>query len=109
MQMQKQIISKAVGIDLGTTNSAVAVMALSDTEIVIHSDARTRRETTPSCVWKDPRTQQKIVGTRAFQRIGNTPEPIRSIKRSMGRQVTVSLGDEQVTPEEVSALILQEM
>ncbi|GCE07570.1 Hsp70 family protein [Dictyobacter aurantiacus] len=107
--MHKQIISKAVGIDLGTTNSAVAVMALSDAELVIHSDARTRRETTPSCVWKDPRSQQKIVGPKAFQRIGTIPEPIRSIKRSMGKQITVQLGDESVTPEEVSALILREM
>jgi molecular chaperone DnaK len=107
--MHKQLISKAVGIDLGTTNSAVAVMTLADTEIVLHSDARTRRETTPSCVWKDPRSQQKIVGTKAFQRIGTTPEPIRSIKRTMGKQAPVLLSDESVTPEEVSALILQEM
>jgi len=107
--MNKQLISKAVGIDLGTTNSAVAVMTLADTEIVIHSDSRTRRETTPSCVWKDPRSQQKIVGSRAFQRIGTIPEPIRSIKRLMGKQVTVPLSDESVSPEEVSSLILQEM
>lgn len=108
--MSKQLISKAVGIDLGTTNSVVAVMTPADTEIVVHRIAgSSRRETTPSCVWKDPRSQQKIVGSKAFQRIGSIPEPIRSIKRSMGKQVSVQLGDEQLTPEEVSALILQEM
>lgn len=107
--MNKQILNKAIGIDLGTTNSAVAIMTLTDTDVIIHRDARTRRETTPSCVWKDPRTQQVLVGSRAFQRIGTTPEPIRSIKRSMGKQTTVSLTDVQVTPEEVSASILREM
>jgi molecular chaperone DnaK len=107
--MNRQVISKAVGIDLGTTNSAVAIMNTTDTDIVLHKDSRTRRETTPSCVWKDPRSQQKIVGSKAFQRIGTTPAPIRSIKRSMGKQVTVGLGDEQLSPEQVSALILSEM
>jgi molecular chaperone DnaK len=109
--MGKQLISKAVGIDLGTTNSAVAIMQPADNDIIIHSDPRTRsrRETTPSCVWKDPRNQQKIVGSKAFQRIGGTPEPIRSIKRSMGKQISVRLGDEMVTPEEASSMILQEM
>lgn len=109
MHMAKQHMSKAVGIDLGTTNSAIAVLTLADTDIIIHSDPRTRRETTPSCVWKDPRTQQKIVGAKAFQRVGTIPEPIRSIKRSMGKSTTVQLSDEMVTPEEVSTLILQEM
>src|SRR5215467_10843046 len=104
--MTKQRVSKAVGIDLGTTNSAVAVLTLADTDILIHSDTRTRRETTPSCVWKDPRTQQKIVGAKALQRVGNSPEPIRSIKSSMGESKLVQLGDEKVRPEEVSALIL---
>lgn len=107
--MIRQQISKAVGIDLGTTNSAVAIMNATDTDIVLHKDPKTKRETTPSCVWKDPRSQQKIVGTKAFQRIGTTPEPIRSIKRVMGKQVLVHLGAEQLTPEQVSALILSEM
>ncbi|GCE51215.1 molecular chaperone DnaK (HSP70) [Thermosporothrix hazakensis] len=107
--MTKQFVSKAVGIDLGTTNSAVAIMNRTDTEIIIHKDARTRRETTPSCVWKDPRTHQIVVGSKAFQRIGTTPEPIRSIKRLMGQQTQVRLSDELLTPEQVSALILSEM
>lgn len=107
--MAKQLISKAVGIDLGTTNSAVAVMTLADTDIIIHSDTRTRRETTPSCVWKDPRARQKIVGVKALQRVGTSPEPIRSIKRDMGKSKDVQLSDEIVRPEEISALILQEM
>src|SRR5437764_2589767 len=106
--MAKYFISKAVGIDLGTTNSAVAVMKPNDTEIVIHSDP-TKRETTPSCVVKDPRSGQVVVGKKAFMRIGTRPIPIRSIKREMGRQVSVALTNEKVTPEQVSAHILREM
>ncbi|GHO73839.1 hypothetical protein KSD_16100 [Ktedonobacter sp. SOSP1-85] len=107
--MARQQISKAIGIDLGTTNSAVAIMNPTDTDIVLHKDPKTKRETTPSCVWKDPRSLQKIVGTKAFQRIGTTPEPIRSVKRVMGKRTSVRLGDEQLTPEQVSSLILREM
>lgn len=104
-----QIISKAVGIDLGTTNSAVAVMNPSDTDIIIHQDAIAKRQTTPSCVWKDPRSGEIIVGHKASLRIGSFPEPIRSIKRLMGQQTQVLLTDMKVTPEEVSAMILGEM
>jgi molecular chaperone DnaK len=105
--MPKQYISKAVGIDLGTTNSAVALMNPTDTEILIHKEGR--RETTPSCVWKDPRSSEIIVGAKAFARIGHKPAPVRSIKRSMGRQTRVSLTHEAATPEEISAHILREM
>jgi molecular chaperone DnaK len=107
--MAKYVMSKAVGIDLGTTNSAVAVMKPTDTEIVIHSDANTKRETTPSCVWKDPRSGQIIVGRKAFSRIGTKPLPIRSIKRSMGKTTTVQLTNEQATPEQISSSILSEL
>ncbi len=107
--MTKQIVSKAVGIDLGTTNSAVAVMNTTDTEIIIHKDPRQKRETTPSCVWKDPKSGAIVVGSKAFRRIGTAPVPIRSIKRSMGTQTTVTLTNEELTPEQVSAHILREM
>src|SRR5947209_3742390 len=107
--MPTSIVSKAVGIDLGTTNSAVAVMDTTDAHIVIHKDAVAKRETTPSCVWKDPRSGQIVVGHKAFRRIGTRPLPIRSIKRLMGKTRKVLLTNEDVTPEEVSAYILAEM
>jgi molecular chaperone DnaK len=107
--MDKQIVSKAVGIDLGTTNSAVAVMNQMDTDIIIHKDKIARRETTPSCVWKDPRTGDIVVGHKAFIRIGTSPSPIRSIKRLMGQQTKVMLTNEEVTPEQVSSYVLKEM
>ena len=105
--MVKQIISKAVGIDLGTTNSAVAVMNPTDTDIIIHRH-RTGSQTTPSCVWKDPKKGEIVVGMKAFQRIGSIPAPVRSIKRSMGQQIKVPLADKVFTPEEISGFILNE-
>jgi molecular chaperone DnaK len=103
----EQIISKGVGIDLGTTNSAVAVMDPTDTDVLIHREQKSL--TTPSCVWKSPTTGEIVVGRKAFARIGTLPEPIRSIKRLMGHPRTVLLTDEEVTPEQVSAAILAEM
>ncbi|HJP72919.1 MAG TPA: Hsp70 family protein [Pseudonocardiaceae bacterium] len=107
--MTDLIVSKGVGIDLGTTNSAVAVMNQTDEDIVIHSDPTTKSLTTPSCVWKDPKSGELVVGRKAFRRIGNTPEPIRSIKRLMGHPTTVRVTDEDMSPEQVSAAILAEM
>ncbi|WP_165423675.1 Hsp70 family protein [Ktedonosporobacter rubrisoli] len=107
--MAKQLISKAVGIDLGTTNSVIAIMNPADTDIVIHRDPVSKRETTPSCVWKDPRKGEIVVGRKAFSRIGTAPAPIHSIKRKMGRQEKVRLGNEELSPEEISAHILREM
>ncbi len=105
--MPKHIVSKAVGIDLGTTNSAVAIMDPTDTKIIIHTDASA--ETTPSCVWKNPKNGQIVVGRTAFMRLGTTPLPIRSIKRSMGKATTVRLTNEDASPEQISASILGEM
>jgi molecular chaperone DnaK len=105
----KQVVSKAVGIDLGTTNSAVAVMNPANNEIVIHQDPITKSYTTPSCVWRGPGSTETVVGRRAFSRKGSRPEPISSIKRLMGTRATVGLGGEQLSPQQVSALILAEM
>lgn len=107
--MEKQIISKAIGIDLGTTNSAVAVMDPTDTKIIIHTDPVAKRKTTPSCVWKNPKTKEIVVGHKAFQRVGMPSSPIRSVKRKMGQQASLKLDQEDVTPVEVSAYILKEM
>jgi molecular chaperone DnaK len=107
--MAKHIISKAIGIDLGTTNSVVALMNPTDTAIILHSE--NGRATTPSCIWKDRKTGQIIVGRKAFARIGTNPEPIRSIKRLMGKQTDELKQDKymNMTPEEISSRILSEM
>ncbi|WP_067831658.1 Hsp70 family protein [Actinomadura kijaniata] len=104
-----QTVSKAVGIDLGTTNSAVAVMDPTDTEIVIHRDRVSKSPTTPSCVWRDPVGGDLVVGRKAVLRVGNPPEPVRSVKRLMGGTATVDLSGRPMRPEEVSAAILAEM
>ncbi|MEI5519011.1 Hsp70 family protein [Streptomyces brasiliscabiei] len=103
-----QYMSKAVGIDLGTTNSAVAVMNPTDTDIVIHRDAMNAR-TTPSCVWRSPRGGELVVGRKAFARVGSEPEPVTSVKRLMGSRRTVTLAGEERTPVAISAEILKEM
>ena len=109
MPTQAQILSKGVGIDLGTTNSAVALMNPTDTAILLHRDSVSKSETTPSCVWKDPRSGELIVGRKAFRRIGTKPSPVRSIKRLMGQAAKVRLTDVEMTPEQVSGAILAEM
>lgn len=104
-----QIMSKGVGIDLGTTNSVVAVLNPTDTDIVLHRDPTSKSPTTPSCVWQDPRNGEMVVGRKAIARAGLNPPPVRSIKRLMGKKETVRLGDASVTPEQVSAVILSAM
>ncbi|MFJ9616185.1 Hsp70 family protein [Streptomyces noursei] len=105
----KQLVSKAVGIDLGTTNSAVAVMNPTDRDIVIHRDPNTKSATTPSCVWRREGVPEPIVGRRAYSRKGGRPEPVSSIKRLMGTRATMDLGGEKLNPQQISALILAEM
>jgi len=107
--MAKYRISKAIGIDLGTTNSVVAILNPTDTDIIVHRDDETKAETTPSCIWKNSKTGEIAVGRKAFARLGNMPEPIKSIKRSMGQQKTVCVTDEDMSPEKISSLILKEM
>lgn len=100
------IITRTIGIDLGTTNSAVAMLEMDDQTLLLCKDSQ-GRSTMPSCVWLDSKSGDIIVGHRAYARKGTTPEPICSIKRSMGTQMTVDLGNEQYTPAEISAYLLK--
>jgi molecular chaperone DnaK len=102
------LISKGIGIDLGTTNSAVAMMDIADSELILYKD-KMGRSTVPSCVWFDPKKQEAVVGYAAFARRGSRPEPVISIKRRMGTQITVEFGGRQVRPETISAHILSEL
>lgn len=101
-------ISKGIGIDLGTTNSAVAIMNLTDTEVILAEDDL-GVQTMPSCVWYDHREEQIVVGKYAYRQRGGQLEPIVSIKRWMGTNKTVKLAHLEMTPEEVSAEILCEL
>lgn len=96
---------KIIGIDLGTTNSAVSVMEGGKPEILINSEGA---RTTPSVVALSG--DQLIVGSLAKrQAVANPNNTIYSIKRKMGTSEKVSLGSKQHTPEEISAMILQKL
>ncbi|WP_050024383.1 Hsp70 family protein [Verrucomicrobium sp. BvORR034] len=93
------------GIDLGTTNSAVCVVEDGAPRILpVHG-----QPTMPSAVGLDP-TGKLIVGQAAKNQQISAPErTITSIKRLMGEDTKVTLGDRELSPEEVSALILKEL
>ncbi|PSP74190.1 molecular chaperone DnaK [Halobacteriales archaeon QH_9_66_26] len=94
--------NKILGIDLGTTNSAFAVMEGGDPEIIVNGEGD---RTTPSTVaFAD---DERLVGKPAKnQAIQNPDRTVESIKRHMGEDYTAEIDGEDYTPEEISALIL---
>ncbi|QSG12159.1 Chaperone DnaK (HSP70) [Halapricum desulfuricans] len=98
--------NKILGIDLGTTNSAFAVMEGGDPEIIVNSEGE---RTTPSVVAFDDGEQ--LVGKPAKnQAVKNPEQTVQSIKRHMGEDdYTVELDGDEYTPEQVSAMILQKI
>ncbi|WP_125704301.1 molecular chaperone DnaK [Lacticaseibacillus daqingensis] len=96
-------MSKVIGIDLGTTNSAVAVLEGGEPKIITNPEGN---RTTPSVVaFKDGEIQ---VGEVAKRQAITNPDTIMSIKRHMGEAgYTVKVGDKEYTPQEISAMILQ--
>ncbi|WP_096391026.1 molecular chaperone DnaK [Halopenitus persicus] len=99
--------NKILGIDLGTTNSAFAVMEGGDPEIIANAEGD---RTTPSIVaFSDD--GERLVGKPAKnQAVQNPDRTIQSIKRHMGEEdYTVEIEDEEYTPEQVSAMILQKI
>ncbi|MBP1986719.1 molecular chaperone DnaK [Halolamina salifodinae] len=99
--------NKILGIDLGTTNSAMAVMEGGDPEIIVNSEGD---RTTPSVVaFSDD--GERLVGKPAKnQAIQNPENTIASIKRHMGEEdYTVEAEGEEYTPEQISAMILQKL
>ncbi|MFW6385004.1 MAG: molecular chaperone DnaK [Halodesulfurarchaeum sp.] len=96
---------KILGIDLGTTNSAMAIMEGGDPEIIVNGEGD---RTTPSVVAFDD--GERLVGKAAKnQAVQNPEETVQSIKRHMGEDYTVELDGEEYTPEQVSAMILQKL
>ncbi|MEM9069129.1 MAG: Hsp70 family protein [Myxococcota bacterium] len=101
-------VDRPVGIDLGTTNSEVAILDPSERDLIVYAD-KFGRKTIPSAVAWDPEQEQWLVGRAARNRRGRTPGPIESIKRKMGQEATVAVGPHELKPEEVSAKILLEL
>ena len=99
-------MSKVVGIDLGTTNSVIAVKE--GEQITIISNAEGTR-TTPSVV-AFTKDGERLVGQLAKrQAIVNSDRTIMSIKRDMGTERTVEIDEKKYTPQEISAMILQKL
>ena len=98
-------MSKIIGIDLGTTNSCVAVLEGGDPVVIPNSEGG---RTTPSVVaFKD---NERLVGTIAKrQAITNPDRTISSIKREMGSSYKVKIDGKEYTPQEISAMILQKL
>ncbi|HIX01691.1 MAG TPA: molecular chaperone DnaK [Candidatus Ligilactobacillus excrementigallinarum] len=96
-------MSKIIGIDLGTTNSAVAVLEGKEAKIITNPEGN---RTTPSVVsFKDGETQ---VGEVAKRQAITNPNTISSIKRHMGEEgYKVTVDGKEYTPQEISAMILQ--
>ncbi|MDC0742804.1 Hsp70 family protein [Polyangium mundeleinium] len=101
-------VDRPVGIDLGTTNSEIAMLDPSERDLHIYAD-RFGRRTVPSAVAWDPKGEAFLVGHAARQRRGKTPPPIESIKRKMGQNAKVDVGPHALAPEDVSAKILAEL
>lgn len=101
-------LDRAVGIDLGTTNSEVAWLPPAEKEITIYAD-RFGRKTVPSAVSWDEKTSAFIIGHAARSKRGTPSSPIESIKRKMGQHATVKIGPHELNPEEVSSKILIEL
>ncbi|HHX86736.1 MAG TPA: Hsp70 family protein, partial [Firmicutes bacterium] len=99
-------MGRVVGIDLGTTNSAVAVMMGSDPEIIANAEGS---RITPSVV-AFTKDGQRLVGQVAKrQAITNPERTIHSIKREMGSSFRVNIDDKKYTPQEIAAMILQKL
>jgi len=101
------VSDKILGIDLGTTNSAVAVMEGGDPEIITNSEGD---RTTPSVVAFTEEGERLVGKPAKNQAIQNPERTVASIKRHMGEEDhTVAIDDEEYTPEQISAMILQKI
>ncbi len=99
-------MSKIIGIDLGTTNSCVAVMEGGKPVVIANTEGV---RTTPSVV-AFTKTGERIVGDPAKrQAVTNADKTISSIKRHMGSDYKVTIDDKKFSPQEISAMILQKL
>ena len=99
-------MGKIIGIDLGTTNSCVAVMEGGQPTVIANTEGA---RTTPSVV-AFTKTGERLVGEPAKrQAVTNADKTISSIKREMGTDHKVSIDDKKYSPQEISAMILQKL
>ena len=100
------IMGKIIGIDLGTTNSCVAVMEGGQPTVIANTEGA---RTTPSVV-AFTKAGERLVGEPAKrQAVTNAERTISSIKREMGSDYRVTIDDKKYSPQEISAMILQKL
>ncbi len=97
---------KVLGIDLGTTNSAIAIMEAGEPTLIPNREGE---RTTPSVVAFKEDGERLVGETAKRQAVKNSDRTITSIKRKMGTDHKVQIGDKEYTPEEISAMILQKL
>ena len=97
-------MSKIIGIDLGTTNSCVAVLEAGEAKVIPNPEGN---RTTPSIVAF--KNGEKLVGDVAKRQAETNPNTVRSIKRLMGTKEKVELDGKKYSPEEISAMILTDL
>ncbi len=99
-------MSKIIGIDLGTTNSCVAVLEGGEPVVIINEEGA---RTTPSVV-AFAKTGERLVGSKAKrQAMTNVDRTVSSIKRHMGENYHVTIDGDSYTPQQISAFILQKL
>ena len=99
-------MSKIIGIDLGTTNSCVAVMEGGKPTVIANAEGA---RTTPSVV-AFTKTGERLVGEPAKrQAVTNAERTVSSIKRHMGSDYKVDIDGKKYSPQEISAMILQKL
>ena len=99
-------MSKVIGIDLGTTNSCVAVMEGGEAVVIPNAEGN---RTTPSVVAFAKNGERMVGQVAKRQAITNPERTISSIKREMGSDFKVTIDDKKYTPQEISAMILQKL
>ncbi len=99
-------MAKVIGIDLGTTNSCVAVMEGSETVVIPNPEGN---RTTPSVVAFTKDGERLIGQVAKRQAVTNPDGTVQSIKREMGSDYKVSIADKKYTPQEISAMILSKL
>ena len=99
-------MSKIIGIDLGTTNSCVAVMEGGEPTVIPNPEGN---RTTPSVVGFTKEGERRVGQVAKRQAVANPLRTVTSIKRKMGTSETVTIDDKKYSPQEISAMILSKL
>ena len=99
-------MSKIIGIDLGTTNSCVAVMEGGDAAVIANAEGN---RTTPSVVAFSKDGERMVGQVAKRQAITNPDRTVMSVKREMGSDFKVTIDGKKYTPQEISAMVLQKL